>query len=156
MSFPLPTQRLSPKNQISLARSARALAGADADGHVCGGPQRLRQPHSGEVFNVLVLMTEGELVRREQGLRVRSDLGADQLAYLIAQLNGTIQRMNLDGQRRIVLPAHFVSFLRLERELYLFSTNSSVLVWHPQDYLRYAGLDAEPGPGLETAPVLLI
>lgn len=159
MVHSLPTQRLSPKHQVTLPRGARALTGADVEGYVCGTLHRMRKPETGESFRVVVLMTERELQRREEAIRQNQELDPARAEALIADLNGNVQRMAIDAQRRVVLPGHFVRYLRLERELYMFSTNTTVLVWNPQDWLRWSGGDdedeegeAEPGP----APFLMV
>ena len=55
----------------------------------------------------------------------------------IAKLNGHARLLSVDGQRRVVLPRHFVDLLKLEREVFMFASNNSVMVWNPQDWLRY-------------------
>jgi len=104
------------------------------------------QPGSGDRFPVLVLMGEEELTRRENELRAMPDVDPAQLQYYIHTLNGPVRRMAVDAQRRIVLPAHFVDYLKLEREVYMYSTNVTVLAWHPDDWRRYSSTpEAEDG-----------
>lgn len=145
MDVPLPTQRLSPKNQVTLPKGARAIAAVEQEGYVCGRPDVMVHPVSGDRFPILVLMGEEELSRREDQLRALPDIDPAQLQYYINTLNGPVRRMAVDAQRRIVFPGHFVDYLKLEREVYMYSTNVTVLAWHPDDWRRYSTVqDADP------------
>ena len=62
----LPTQRLSPKNQVTIPREARALLVAGEVDHVRGMRHGIPKNGGGEVFPVLLLLTEKELQRREE------------------------------------------------------------------------------------------
>ncbi len=140
----LPTQRLSPKNQVTLSRDLRALAPGDGAPveHLRGIQHGLAKDGGGELFPVILLMTEAELKRREDRILADPALdGATRLA-LVTRLNGGAARMALDGQNRIVLPPHFVAYLGLEREIFLNDTNTTVQAWNPQHYLRWSGRDA--------------
>jgi len=153
VTIPLPTQKLSPKHQVTLPRGARALVNAESEGYVCGTLHRMQRPGESEQFRVVVLMAESELQRREQVIRDNPELDPMHAEMLIADLNGNVQRMAVDAQRRVVLPSHFVRYLELEREVYMFSTNTTVLVWRPQDWLRWSGQDAtETGDRDEGGP----
>ena len=154
MQVELPTQKLSPKNQVTLPKGARALIAAESDGHVCGLLHRMQQGRSGVWYPTLVLLVESELQRREDAIRAAA--GADPLAAeaAIARLNGTVQRMAIDAQRRVVLPKHFVAHLKLGHEVYMFSTNSTVLAWNPTDWLAWSAAEEEQAPS--GPPLLMI
>ena len=141
MAVDLPTQRLSPKHQVTLIKGARALIEAEADGYVCGTVHRMIQPQTGERFPVVVLLSERELQRREDAIRDNPGLSPIAIEAQVARLNGKVQRMNMDAQRRIVLPSHFVRYLRLAQDVFMFSTNTSVMVWNPDDWRRWDGDD---------------
>jgi len=141
---------------VTLPKGARALTGAESEGYVCGTMHVLQREPAGEQFKVVVLMLEAELQSREQAIRENPEFTPQQQAALIADLNGNVQRMSLDAQRRVVLPSHFVGWLALERELYMFSTNTTVLVWHPHDWLRWSGHDEEQGPDVRPLPFLVL
>lgn len=155
MQVPLPTQRLSPKHQVTLPKGARALATLGAEDPVCGRPDFMTLPSSGERFPVLTLMSEEELERREASIRDNPQLDPAMQAAWIANLNGAVRRMAVDAQRRIVLPAHFVDFLKLDREVYMFSTNVTVLAWHPDDWQRWTDAQDAQAPGPAAAPPFL-
>mgnify|MGYP000701550028 CR=1 FL=1 len=137
MNSNIPTQRISAKNQVTLPRSARGLMGADQDGLVCGLQQQMRDPEGEGVFPVVLLMTEDELHRTEQKILENDQLDPLKKQNLIMKLNGKVHRMSVDGQNRIVLPGHFVDYLHLERDVFMFSTNNGVAVWNPSDWTRY-------------------
>jgi hypothetical protein len=140
----LPIQRLSPKNQVTLSRDMRALASADGATveHLLGIQHGLAKSGGGEMFPIIILMTEPELRRREDRILADPALdGATRLA-LVTKLNGGAARMAIDGQNRIVLPPHFVAYLSLERDIFLNGTNTTVQIWNPQHYLRWSGRDA--------------
>jgi DNA-binding transcriptional regulator/RsmH inhibitor MraZ len=151
----IPTQRLSPKNQVTLPKGARAIAQVETEGYVCGRPDRMTLPLTGEQFPVVVLMEEAELQRREDALRTNPQLDPAAQAYYIANLNGAVRRMAVDAQRRIVLPAHFVDYLKLEREVYMFSTNVTVLAWHPDDWQRWITAQEDLATGPAAPPPFL-
>ncbi len=141
MAVDHPTQRVSPKHQVTLLKGARALVEAEADGYVCGTVHRMMHQHSQERFPVVVLFSERELQRREEAIRSNQTLSPMAVEAQVARLNGNVQRMNLDAQRRIVLPAHFVRYLGLAQDVYMFSTNTSVMVWNPDDWRRWQEAD---------------
>ena len=143
MAEDLPTLRLSPKNQVTLPRLARGLRGAESDGYLCATRHRLRRPEDGSVFQVVVLMTEGEVEARENAIRNSPDLDPAAKEARVARLNGHVVRLPIDGQRRVVLPKHLVEYLGLEREVYMVSTNTTVLVWQPDDWRRWSRADEE-------------
>lgn len=134
----LPTQRLSPKHQMVLPRGLRGLPGVEEAGVVWARPRRLALPDGSGRVPVIELMVEAEIQRREQAIRDDPALDAGEKMHRVTRLNGHARQLSLDGQRRVVLPSHFVELLRLERAVYLFTQNNSVLVWNPEDWLAYA------------------
>lgn len=138
----LPTLRLSPKNQVTLPRLARGLRGAEADGYLCATRHRIKRPEDGRVFPVLLLLTEGEVEARENAIRADDRLDPMQKEARIARLNGHVVRLSIDGQRRVVLPKHLVEYAGLDREAYMVSTNTSVVVWKPDDWRAWTAADA--------------
>ena len=88
-------------------------------------------------------MTEGEVEARENAIRANPDLDPVAKEARVARLNGHVVRLAIDGQRRVVLPKHLVEYLGLEREVYMVSTNTSVLVWQPDDWRRWSQADEE-------------
>ena len=137
----LTTQRLSPKNQATLPRDARALMGLGEGGTVCGMPNRAAKEGGGDSVPYLVLMTEAQLQRREQLIQEQTALSVERRFELIAKLNGSVRRMAIDAQHRIVLPAHFVAHIAVERDVFFVPTNTTVQVWNPQTFLRWTGQD---------------
>lgn len=133
----LQTHRLSPKNQVTLPRGNRGLPGVDEAGQLCAMPYHMRL-RDGTKLPVVILLTEDELREREERIRAREDVDAMTKERRIAVLNGHVRILALDGQRRVVIPGHFVSLLKLEREVFMIASNNSVTVWNPQDWLRYA------------------
>lgn len=135
----LPTQRLSPKHQLTLARGLRALAGIDESGCVWARPVRLAvAAETGVTVPAIEVMPEVEIQRREAAIREDQALSPAEKVRRVALLNGLARSLSLDGQRRVVLPGHFVEHLALDRDVFLFSQNASVLVWNPADWLRYS------------------
>lgn len=132
----LPTHRLSPKNQVTLPRGNRGLPGVDASGLVFALPHQMRLD-DGARLPVVVFLVEEELRQREERIRAREDITAAAKERRIAILNGHVRQLAVDGQRRVVLPRHFVELLRLEREVFMFPSNNSVMLWNPSDWLRY-------------------
>ncbi len=139
----LPTLRLSPKNQVTLLKGARALVQAEEEGYVCGRIHTMLKPGTDQAFRVVVLMSESQLEALEDRLREQYAGEPVRAEAAIARLNGSVHRMNLDAQRRIVLPQHFVSYLGLERDVFMYSTNRSVMVWKPEDYAAYVAEEPE-------------
>jgi DNA-binding transcriptional regulator/RsmH inhibitor MraZ len=140
----LPTQRLSPKNQVTIPREARALLLAGDVDHVRGMRHGIPKPPAGELFPVLLLMTEKELQRREQKILDDQSLTPEQRLTLVTSLNGEMAMMAIDAQHRVVLPAHLVAYLGLERDIFFVCTNSTIQVWNPTHYLRWSDRDAGP------------
>ena len=148
----LPTQRLSPKNQLTIPREARALLVAGEVDHVRGMRHGIPKNGGGEVFPVLLLLTEKELQRREQKIIDDPALTPEQRLTLVTALNGEMAMMAIDAQHRVVLPAHLVAYIGLERDVFFVCTNSTIQVWNPAHYLRWSDRDAGPSynPALNT------
>lgn len=140
----LPTQRLSPKNQVTIPREARALLTAGDVDHLRGMKHAMSKAKDGEVFPILLLLTEKELQRREQRIIDDPALSSEQLLHLVTALNGEMAMMAIDAQHRVVLPAHFVSYLGLERDIFFVCTNTTIQVWNPDHYLRWTGQGSGP------------
>ncbi len=137
----LPTQRLSPKNQVTLPREARAFLGVGEGGQVCALQHRVAKDGDGESVPLLLLLTDAELQRREQRIIDDPALTPAKRFELVTKLNGGVRRMAVDGQHRVVLPAHFVSHLAVDRDVFFVCTNTTLQLWHPTTYLRWTGQD---------------
>lgn len=142
MSF-LPTQRLSPKNQVTVPREARAFLAIGEESVLCAMQHRVRSESRNETFPVLLLMTDKELQRREQKIIDDATLSPAKRFELMTKLNGGVRRMAVDAQHRVVLPAHFVSFLDIGKDLFFVCTNTTVQIWNPAHYLRWSGQDKD-------------
>lgn len=140
----LPIQRLSPKNQVTIPREARALLAAGDMDHLRGMKHGLVKSGTTTIFPVLVLMIEKELQRREQKIIDDPTLSPEARLELVTRLNGEMAMMSIDAQHRIVLPAHFVSYLKLDREAFFVCTNTTIQVWKPDDYLAWSGHVDQP------------
>lgn len=132
-----PTQRISAKNQVTLPRSARGLLDVDSDGVLCGLQQKMRNLDADEVFPAVLLISEDELHETEKKILDNDDLDPLKKQNLVMKLNGKVHRMSIDAQNRVVLPGHFVEYLHLERDVFMFSTNKGIAVWNPEDWIRY-------------------
>ena len=137
----LPTQRLSPKNQVTLPREARAFLDVGDGGQVCAMPWRVSKDGEHETVPILLLLTERELQRREQKIIDDPALSPAKRFELVTKLNGGVRRLAVDGQHRVVLPAHLVSHLGVDRDVFCVSTNTALQVWSPATYLRWTGQD---------------
>ncbi len=140
----LPTHRLSPKNQVTVPREARALLGKGEVAHLHGLPTAMPKAGSTELFPYVLLVTEDELKRREQAIIDAVDLAPEAKLALVSKLNGGAARMALDGQHRIVLPKLLVNWLGIEDEVFFNLTNTTIQAWKPASFLRWSGLDAGP------------
>src|SRR6476469_2913134 len=136
MSF-LPTQRLSPKNQVTLPREARAFLDVGDGGQICAMQWRVAKDGEGEAVPILLLLTEKELQRREQKILDDPALTPAKRFELVTKLNGGVRRMAVDAQHRVVLPAHFVAHLGIARDLFFVCTNTALQAWNPATYLRW-------------------
>lgn len=152
----LPTQRLSPKNQVTIPREARALLAAGEVDHLRGMKHGIARSDGGVTFPVLVLMTEKELQRREQRITDDQTLSPQLRTELVTRLNGEMAMMSIDAQHRIVLPPHFVSYLKLDHEVFFVCTNTTILVWRPEDYRAWSGHDDQPAANPALSAYLMI
>jgi len=138
----LPTNRLSPKNQVTLPGDARTFGGGDLPKQLHGLPHGMTSDR-GETFPVLVIMSDSELRRREQKILDDARLTGEQKLNLVTRLNGGLATMAVDAQHRVVLPPHVVAHLKVDRDVFLVATNTTIQVWNPDHYRRWAGLDGE-------------
>ena len=158
----LPTQRLSPKNQVTIPREARALLQEGGVDHLRGmkhampglGSAEHGAPHP--LFPILLLLTEQELQRREQRIIDDARLSPEQRLHLVTALNGEMASMAIDAQHRVVLPAHLVGYLGLERDVFFVCTNTTIQVWNPADYLTWSGRGAGPSYHPDLTSYLMI
>lgn len=138
----LPTLRLSPKNQVTIPAEGRSLL-AEGDAVFCGRthamPRQAESEGSDPVFPMVMLMSRGELRRREATIRQDTSLSPLQREALAMKLRATIEELHFDGQNRIVLPQSFVSHLSLERDVFFVVMNDSIRVWNPLHYQRWSG-----------------
>mgnify|MGYP000940129378 CR=1 FL=1 len=141
--FPLQTYRLSPKNQVTLPRDARSLGQVAEGGVICGMPNRSLHNDPARQFPILTLMTTEVVAEREQELRAKAQGDASLAFALVNRLNEGLKQMTVDGQRRIVLPPHFVEHLGVDRDVLFICTNTSVYVWNPDHYRIWRGEDDE-------------
>ncbi len=147
MALQLPTSRLSPKNQATLPRDARALAGLREGGVVCGRTGWARSDDGAGKWPIVQLFTLEELDKRERGLRERFAGDEAKLFKLVTLLNAGVRQMTLDAQNRVVLSAPFVEHLGVDRDLFFVVTNETVQVWNPDHYLAWSGSDQGGGDG---------
>jgi DNA-binding transcriptional regulator/RsmH inhibitor MraZ len=140
----LPTARISPKNQVTIPREARFLRGQSEATHLRALKHGQRKPETGEVFPMLLMMTEAELQRREQRILDDAQLTGDQRLALVTRLNAGSATLAIDSQNRVVLPADFITYLGVERDVSFVTTNTTVQVWHPEHFLRWHGAPAGP------------
>ena len=161
----LPTQRLSPKNQVTIPREARALLQEAGVDHLRGMKHAMptvgaagSTGKGGEsrIYPILLLLTEKELQRREQRILDDARLSPEQRLHLVTALNGEMASMAIDAQHRVVLPAHLVGYLGLERDVFFVCTNTTIQVWNPTDYLAWSGRDAGPSYNADLNSYLMI
>jgi DNA-binding transcriptional regulator/RsmH inhibitor MraZ len=138
----LPTQRLSPKNQVTIPREARALLLAGEVDHLRGMKHAIASSTDGEIFPIVLLMTEKELQRREQRILDDTNLTPEQRIQLVTSLNGEMAMMSIDAQHRVVLSAHLVKHLSVDRDIFFICTNTTIQVWNPEHYSRWSGRES--------------
>ena len=122
-----------------MPKGARGLVGSEADGYVYGLARQMRAEDGSGTWPLIMLMSDERLRAIEAKINDDPELDPAQKQRRIMKLSGGAYRMSIDAQNRIVLPAHFVQHLRLERDVYCFSTNQEVMVWNPADYQAYLG-----------------
>jgi DNA-binding transcriptional regulator/RsmH inhibitor MraZ len=154
----LPTQRLSPKNQVTIPREARALLQAGSVDHLRAMKHAMPKigDTKGEIFPLLLLLTEKELQRREQRIIDDATLSPVQRLHLVTALNGEMAMMAIDAQHRVVLPAHLVAYLQLDRDVFFICTNSTIQLWNPEHYQRWSGRAAGPNYNPDLNAYLMI
>lgn len=131
------TNRLSPKNQVTLPRDAAALAGEPA--HVRALPHWMPGKSEPSARSpVVLLMTEAELRRRERRIIDDQRLGSLDKQRLVMQLNAGAESLAIDDQRRVVLPQPLVDYLRLERDAFFVATGDLIYLWNPDEFRRWS------------------
>ena len=131
-----PTNRLSPKNQVTLPRDAAALVGGPA--HMRALPQRMPGRRERTLFHpVVVLMTEDGLRRRERLIIDDTTIVSADKTVLVQELNAGAVPLAIDDQRRVVIPAHLVEYLRLQRDALFVPTADLIYLWNPDEFRRW-------------------
>lgn len=102
------------------------------DGYVYGLPVPVK--NEGKLYPIIRVMTESALQGYEQEIRDSEELTRPERAARISALRGNAWRMALDKQNRVVLPAHHIGALKLDREAYVFEANGVLQVWNPSDW----------------------
>jgi DNA-binding transcriptional regulator/RsmH inhibitor MraZ len=141
---PPPTNRLSPKNQVTLPRDAAALVGDPT--HLRGlahwmpgkADRSLRSP-------VILLMSESELRKRERRIIDAPGLSAEDKQVLVQSLNAGAAVLGIDDQRRVVVPQPFVDYLKLGRDALFVTTGDLIYLWNPDEFQRWNGAAAPAG-----------
>jgi DNA-binding transcriptional regulator/RsmH inhibitor MraZ len=139
-----PTNRLSPKNQVTLPRDAAALA---------GDPAQIRalahwMPGKADPANrspVVLLMTEADLRKRERRIIDAGDLPAETKQVLVQDLNARAAALAIDDQRRVVLPAHLVEYLKLDRDVLFVTTGDLIYLWNPDEFRAWSAAATPAG-----------
>lgn len=131
------TNRLSPKNQVTLPRDASALAGEPAHlralAHWMPGKADRSQRSP-----VVLLMTESELRKRERRIIDAPQLSAEDKQILVQNLNAGAESLAIDDQRRVVLPQTLVEYLKLDRDAFFVTTGDLIYLWNPDEFRRWS------------------
>lgn len=139
-----PTNRLSPKNQVTLPRDAAALAGDPAHiralAHWMPGKADRAQRSP-----VVLLMTEGDLRKRERRIIDAPNFSHEDKLVMVQDLNSRAAQLAIDDQRRVVIPAHLVEYLKLERDALFVTTGDMIFLWNPDEFLRWSGAATPAG-----------
>jgi len=139
-----PTNRLSPKNQVTLPRDAAALIGDPAHvralAHWMPGKSDRTQRSP-----VVLLMSESELRKRERRIIEAANLSAEDKQVLVQSLNAGAAVLGIDDQHRVVVPKHFVDYLKLERDALFVTTGDLIYLWNPDEFQRWSGVAAPAG-----------
>ena len=139
----LPTNRLSPKNQVTLPRDADALAGA---GHVRALAHWMPGKADREQRSpVVLLMTEADLRKRERRIIDAPNLSAEDRMVYVQDLNSRAAKLAIDEQRRVVVPAHLVEYLKLDRDALFVTTGDVTYLWNPDEFQRWGGAATPAG-----------
>lgn len=149
-----PTNRLSPKNQVTLPREAAALAGGPA--HLRALPQRMPGRRDRTLLHaVVVLMTEEGLRRRERLIIDDATLHSADKTVLVQELNAGAVSLAIDDQRRVVIPAHLVEYLRLQRDAIFVPTADLIYLWNPDGFRRWQE-EVPPAGGLDLSRFIIV
>jgi DNA-binding transcriptional regulator/RsmH inhibitor MraZ len=149
-----PTNRLSPKNQVTLPRDAAALAGEPAHLRALAhwmpgkGDRSQRSP-------VVLLMTEAELRKRERRIIESPELSSEDKQVLVQSLNAGAAVLAIDDQRRVVVPSHLVEYLRLERDALFVTTGDLIYLWNPDEFQRWSA-SAPPAGAPDLSRFILV
>ncbi len=149
-----PTNRLSPKNQVTLPRDAAALVGDPAQlralAHWMPGKadHAVRSP-------VVLLMSEDELRKRERRIIEAVDISAEHKQILVQGLNAGATVLAIDDQRRVVVPAHLVDYLKLERDVLFVTTGDLIYLWNPDEFQRWSA-SASPAGAPDLSRFILV
>ena len=136
----LPTSALSPKNQVTVPKEARTLLG-DGEPVFYGLPHFLPGVATPEQrFPFAILYAGPELRRREDAIRTDARLPSAKREELATLLRAQATPMAVDDYSRLVLPAHLVAHLGLDKKVFFIAMNDAVRVWNPDTYRRWAGL----------------
>ena len=139
-----PTNRLSPKNQVTLPRDAAALVGDPA--HLRALPHWMPGKADRAVHSpVVVLMSDVELRKRERCIIEAPNLSAEDKQVLVQDLNARAAQLAIDEQRRVVMPQHFVDYLKLERDALFVTTGELIYLWNPLEFQRWSSAAAPAG-----------
>lgn len=139
-----PTNRLSPKNQVTLPRDAAALVGDPA--HLRGLPHWMPgQADHAERSPVILLMSEADLRKRERHIIDAPNLSAEAKLVLVQKLNANAAVLGIDDQRRVVVPQPFVDYLKLGRDALFVATGDLIYLWNPDEFQRWSGAAAPAG-----------
>ncbi len=136
-----PTNRLSPKNQVTLPRDAAALAGDPAQiralAYLMPGKADPAQRSP-----VVLLMTEADLRRRERRIIEAPDITPERKQVLVQDLNAQAATLAIDDQRRVVVPAHLVDYLKLDRDVLFVTTGDLIYLWNPDEFRSWSAAAA--------------
>jgi DNA-binding transcriptional regulator/RsmH inhibitor MraZ len=135
--------RLSPKNQVTIPREARVFTASEKVEHLRAKRHAVRHHLGGEIYHIVVLMSEGELKAREAKIHDDSKLSDDQKFHYVTKLNDSMRMLALDAQNRVVLPGDFVAHLGVtdNRDLKFVCTNTVIQLWNPEHFQRFVGAD---------------
>ena len=134
-----PTNRLSPKNQVTLPRDAPGLAGVAqvrALAHWMPGKADRAQRSP-----VVLLMSEADLRRRERRILDAPNLSAEDKMVHVQDLNARAAQLAIDDQRRVVVPQHLVDYLALQRDALFVTSGDIVYLWNPDEFQRWSNPD---------------
>jgi len=129
---------------VTLPRDAAALVGDPAHLRALAHWMPGRADHAVR-SPVVLLMSEGELRKRERRIIDAADLSAEQKQILVQGLNAGATVLAIDDQRRVVVPAHLVEYLKLERDVLFVTTGDLIYLWNPDEFQRWSASAAPAG-----------